>query len=545
MKMTADPGQKLLPSFFVVLFLFGIGAFYVPLLGAYFASDDIPWIWFSATKSAWQIFFVPEQYRAIIGSNFTPMLGLSYKIDWLLFGMDPTGYFVHNLVAVVLAATAFFLLVRHYSNNAAGLAGAALFPLNPLALSVFSWCATRHYTEGMFFALMALYLHLKKSGAGRVSILSVLFYLVSALYKETYVVLPAILFLITRGGITRRMRNTLPFWAVLVIYFLWRFWMLGSMGGYQTFMPVDLKAGLYRIVEFAPRHLFGAYHFLFWVIAAGMLLTMRRKARALTLALIAVILLIPIVPVSGLLDMHYTWARYVFHLSVFLIFAGVLWGSEAMKEGRWKRAVAVLVLVAVVVLFGVRDREIKNFVYPERQIARQTAQEFLRSGSEYIKPAQVPYFYDWLGDIYEYLYGRKVSTKVVPEDALLPYLSKERREEILSSGYMLGPDKGAPLRENVLQGRVEMEGYKIKWKLGPYETGRYFMLRGRYAGMYQYITEVKGEGEYIFGRNYPDERLDFFYLKVLYRSPEGWEGISGEYRIQIPDNVRIDLEASR
>lgn len=530
--------------FLVFVFFATLWMFYDPLLDSYFFSDDIPWIWFSATKSVAQIFFSPEHSRAISGSNFTPMLGLSYKIDWLLFKMDPQGYALHNLFAVLLSGAAFFSLLRHYSNSSAGLAGLVLFTLSPVTLSVFSWSATRHYSEGLFFALITVHLYLKKSTTGRSSVPGAVFYLVAALFKEIYVVLPAILFFVTKGSIGRRMRNTAHFWAVFVIYFFWRFWMLRGMGGYQSFRPLDFKAGLYRIIEFLPQHLLGPFHLLFWALAIIMFLTVKRKTGTLVPVIIIGILLVPVVPVGSLIGLDYTWARYVFHISVFLIFAGVLWGNECLDQKGPKRAVAVIVLTSVMALFAVRDAGIKNFVHQERDVSGRTAMEFISSGAQFMAPVQLPYFYNWLADIYEYLYGKKIMTKVLPEKALLKYISQNRRAEIVSSGLALEVYDDRAFRRGLLEGHVQMQGYRIKWKLGPYPRGRYYLLNGRYSGLYTSMTEVKSEGDYLFGKNYPDQRLEVYYMKALYQSPEGWEVISDEFKLEIPQKVRIDIKGS-
>jgi hypothetical protein len=293
-----------------------------------------------------------------------------------------------------------------------------------------------------------------------------------------------------------------------------------------------------------PEHLVGAYHLLFWIVLCIMVFTVKDKRRMLILLPIALILLMPIMPVSSLLDLHYTWARYLFHLSVFLIFIGLLWGNESMKDAVWKRVTVVLVTTAVAAAFAIRDKGLKDFMHEERVIAGQTANEFLYSGKEFIEPRQPAYFYDWLRDIHEYLYGEKIRTKIIPVNELIPYLSDQRRSEILSQGYNIGQKTSREFRKNVIQGRFKVDGYRVKWKLGPYTNGGYFFIRGRDDGLYNDIHEVKRKGEYIFGKNYPDSRPESFYLKVVYRSPEGWEGISDEYKIEIPGNIIINIRQS-
>lgn len=557
-----------------ILAFYALWTFYIPLLNNYFISDDYQCIWFGATKSIYQIFFSPENYRALSGSNFTPMVGVSFKIDWLLFGIHPTGYFIHNLIALLMTGLALFLLMRLYTNNLSAFIGIILFLFNPVVLSVYGWCSTRHYMTGMFFALLSLYFHVKadrddktsippenpstspllkvgttrnRGGKGGLLILSGVFYLLSSLYKEVYVLLPAIAFFISRGSILQRMKKTLPMWIGLIIYSIWRFYMLGGIGGYPTGDALGIKsltAGIYRIVEITSSHLFGPFHILFWIIILIMFITMNKKRRIFGIGIILIILLMPILPVTSLLNWQFSWARYVLHISVFLIFVSILWGSEILEQRGWKSIAVVPILIIVIALFVNRDNELEAVIYKEGIISRKTADEFLYSGKEYMKSEQDTWFYDGLRDINEYFYGRKINIKIIPEKERINYISEERRLEILSQGYDLGAYRGKELRKNTIKGKISIDGYRIQWELGPYKTGNYLVIRGRYSGLYNYITSVNNSGKYLFGRYYPDGRPEVFYLKVVYQSPEGWEGITDEYRIEIPGNSMINLESS-
>jgi hypothetical protein len=536
--------RKLQWSVAIVVLIFVIGNFYFQLLKGYFQSDDISWIWFSATKSVGDIFFSPVDYRAIGSSNFTPMLGLSFKVDWLLFRMEPWGYYIHNIIAVLAAGFALFLFMRHYAGSLTSFISFILFLLNPVVFYVTSWSSTRHYIEGLFFALISLYLTLRAERAGKVSLLNGGFYLLSALSKEIYVVLPLITVIILNDRLMQRVRNTISLWIGLLIYSLWRLWILGGMGGYPFPDCLGLKSfltGIYKTASFISSHFFGSYQILFWIVLLIIIITMTKKIRILKIVFMLVVIFLPILPVINLIDFHHSWARYVFHLSVFMMFVGVLWGHENFVNGGWRRVIVILIAITVTLLFFMRDKEFKAVFYTDSTVAKKTTEEFLYSGKEYIRAAQPIWFYDGLKDVYKYYYGKEINTKVLPEEALIAYLSDEKRKEITSSGYSIPTESNKNIRYGVINGKINIEGYKIKWDFGPYKDGKYLIIRGRYDGLFNYGTPVSRKGGYLFGKYYPDNGKEIYYLRVIYQSPEGWEGISDEYRIEIPGDFYIKL----
>jgi hypothetical protein len=528
----------------LVVLLYTIWTFYIPLLDNYFYGDDTQVIWFAATKSIGQILFSSEDYRLLSGGLFQPMLALSFKIDWMMFKMAPNGYYIHNLVAVMLAGAALFIFLRVYTDNLTAFIGFVLFSLNPVVFSVFNYCTNRHYMEGMAFALLSLYFFVRSDRRGKISILSAIFYLLAALYKEVYVLLPAIALIISRGNILQRLKSTLFMWVVLFLYIMWRFWMIGGIGGYPFYDIWEFKnltSGINNLLKKMPFHFFGSYHILFWPVITIILITTNRKRDILKLGIILIILLIPTLPVLRLYDTHFTWCRYIFHLSVFLIFIGVLWGRENLIRRGWRGTAVIAVLITVVTLSIIRNYELKTSFHNEMKVSKETTEEFLYSGKEYIKGKQPAWFYEGLRDINKYCYGKKIDTKIIPENELIDYMSRERRLEIISLGYDIKPEPGKELRRNIIKGKLKIFGYRMNWEFGPYKTG-YFIVGGSHKGLYTTIMPLKSRGEYLFGKHYPDGRLNTNFIRMVYKSPEGWEGITDEFKIGIPGNESIILQ---
>ncbi|MEW6053887.1 MAG: hypothetical protein AB1552_08895 [Nitrospirota bacterium] len=521
-----------------------IGMLYVPLLSGYFSSDDMSWIWFAATKSVGEILFSPEDYRAIGSSNFTPMLGLSFKLDWILSGIDPRGYLLHNLFAVVAAGTALFMVLRLYAGQLTAFAGAVLYLLNPVVLSVYSWSSTRHYSEGMFFALLAVYVAIRAERVGKVSAAGGILYLLAALCKEIYILLPAVIFIVCRGGFMQRVKATLPMWTGLGVYAVWRVVMLGGTGGYP-FGGVtgirDVAEGMGNSVHVLSVFLFGNFSLLFFPLIGIILITAGRK-QLLQSAGIAAVLFLPIVPVLSLIDLNHSWARYFFHLSVFLTVSGLLWGNTMLRQRGWKGIMVVILLIITVPVFLLRGFHLKNLLSEGSSISRAAAEEFIFSEKPYVVSRQPVWFYDGLRDIYQYLFHRTILTKVIPEENLQSYLSEERKEEIALSGYSLPVTKAQDVRPDAIGGRMSVEGYRFTWDFDGYGDGTYLIIMGKESGLYTFGTPVKRRGTYLFGRYYPGDRPQVFYLRAVYRSPDGWEALSPEFSIEIPGDRSIRLQ---
>jgi hypothetical protein len=77
----------------------------------------------------------------------------------------------------------------------------------------------------------------EKRGKGLL-LLTLFFQLIATLWKEIYLPLPAVIFLLASGGVKEKMTKSLPFVAVSVLYLGWRLFMLRGLGGYPW---VDLS----------------------------------------------------------------------------------------------------------------------------------------------------------------------------------------------------------------------------------------------------------------------------------------------------------------
>jgi hypothetical protein len=139
--------------------------------------------------------------------NYVPVTWLRLGLDYLLWGMDPAGYYLTNVVlhgvnAGLLAVVIRRLLLRATSFGGADLdaaadTGALAFSLNPLRVESVAWISERRdVLSGMFFLLTLLFylgaateVRRRRWHRG----VSIAAYLLAVLSKPTVVTLPLLL----------------------------------------------------------------------------------------------------------------------------------------------------------------------------------------------------------------------------------------------------------------------------------------------------------------------------------------------------------------
>ncbi len=526
----------------IIAVLLVTGFFYAPLAKNWFLSDDVQWIWSSATHQFREMFFSPERYRSM-ASNFTPMLGASFRIDWLLFKMDPAGYYIHSLLSLAAAAAALYFFLRLYVKRNPALFGVLLFLMSPITLSVTSWFSTRHYIEGLFWALLGLTLFVNGERKNRISAASGVCYVLASLNKEVYVVLPAVALLLSTGTVLKRMKYTLPFWLGLAVYTVWRLWIMGGIGGYPSNQPLSsdvILPLLYRIIRSFSSHLFGDYSALFYLFLFPALVLSFRKIEML---LILLVLMVPILPVANILNGDHYTGRYFFHMMVFLICSSCILLARA-AQGRWRIFGIGLFLVYLLTAaaFLKRDFDLSKDIRDERINAKESATAFVSSESKYIGADQPSWFYESIRKIDRKFLGREIRTQIVPPAGFLEYADPKRLKDIRESGFAIPYERLIASQKRFEQGplsvKILIDNYKLTWDFGPDKHVLYTVLRGTASGLYYNQSVLGPSGSIMLGQANQGEP-DIVYVKVFYHSEEGKVVVSPEFVLKIPGNEKI------
>jgi protein O-mannosyl-transferase len=162
--------------------------------------DDIAYITENSNiKSGINPHSIKWAFTDIVVSNWVPLALISHMLDWSLFGADPSGHHIVNLLLHIGSVIFLFLFLSKTTNNIWPAAfAAALFALHPLRVESVAWAAERKDVLSMFFGTAALYAYAFYAESYRLSryFLSLILFALSLLSKSMLVTLPFVFLLL-------------------------------------------------------------------------------------------------------------------------------------------------------------------------------------------------------------------------------------------------------------------------------------------------------------------------------------------------------------
>ena len=224
-------------------------------------------------------------FRTGYAANWHPVTWLSHMADCQLFGLNPWGHHLTNLLFHALNAALVFVLLQQLSGAVwRSLFVAALFALHPLRVESVAWVAERKDVLSGFFGLLSLVLYARYAGksviGNQLSVTSGQASGMAAAHKASRITLPASLFYVLSlccfacGLMSKPMLVTWPFVMLLLDYWPLRrfepstpnsrlstvlrlvmeklpFFALSAVASVVTF-AVQKNAGAVRTVEHLP-----------------------------------------------------------------------------------------------------------------------------------------------------------------------------------------------------------------------------------------------------------------------------------------------------
>ncbi len=252
-------------------------------------------------------FIDPAVWQQFSPANLTPWLIFSFEIDLILFGVNPSAFYLHQVLALIAAAVALYALLRLWVGNYHALFGALLLLAGAPSFVVIEQLMTRQYVEGLVFCLLAVFCFVQflRGRRNLLLLLAAVFYLLAVTAKEIYVPLVLLLPFIElreRGFLSR---SLFPFIAIAVVYVLWRGWMLGSLtGGYtesSEYLNIAYIPDVLNSFSQFPKLLLGSLWIPFCVLFIALLGTyaITLRSRLLISFVVLALVLLPLVPLVG------------------------------------------------------------------------------------------------------------------------------------------------------------------------------------------------------------------------------------------------------
>ncbi|MGD1148641.1 MAG: hypothetical protein ABR961_11900 [Thermoanaerobaculaceae bacterium] len=524
---------------------------YGRLLGAFFYADDLLSLWAVASTPLPAFFFSPERLRAMT-TSFTPLQAVSYAVDWHLFGLKPLGSSIHNLVALVAALGLLYLVVRRWFSRLVALAAVALVIANPVTLSVATWAGSRHYIEGLAWALLALVLVRRAEGRTHAPWWAGAAALAACLDKEVFVALPAVSWLLITGPLQKRWRLTMPLWLAVAIYAPWRVWMMGGLGGYVDQAGFDVST-IVLLLKGVPQAL--AVHWFpgaVWLVSLPLTLAAVGAGRSLWRgAVIVGLLAAPLLPIAARLPVATVEnGRFVFHLTVVLLAAAVgALNRAGPMSPPWLRLALGLGAAALAVLLVLENVDLCWRLVGQRRESSAEAAVFTSGTRAFVRARQPAYFYEGLRRLTELSTGRRIATELVPLNEMLAYCDDTALRAFESGGIAVPWHEVREARARQIVAAVKavivLDGYQVRWRFAASPDTRFAVVVGPRSGVYFDRVEMPAQGRYAFGQDRPDGAPTALFVRVAERLPDRREIVSPEVALTVPGKQTIDCSQAR
>lgn len=489
------------------------------ITGLFWRADD-PALLLHALQSPGLAAFVdPADWRRLSPNNLTPWVTLSFKLDLALAGLRPAVFYLHQLVSAGLVALAAYALGRQALPAAWALAVVVLGLAGAPTDAVTGLLMTRHYVEGLLFALLSLLAFMRARRAGRAaqvawSCAGAALYALACSAKEVYVPLVLVVACLPaarQAPPPARPADNAPRWLLLLpwvlvalAYVAWRRAMLGdAVGGYggaQPLLSPGSVAAMAQAVARFPAELFGpAWAPVLLVALPAAVLALRGRPALVGLAaLAAACVLLPLWPLVNGPGFHGP-DRYLY-----LLWWAAAAGLVAALRGAalrlplalaW-RDVLGLGLAGLMALAAAlqsaaaarpREEAMRAFDAVGRFIVARDARD------AFVAPDAVLASYWYVSSLCEI---RRSAGASCPQ-ALIPGWPLDERVERLSvydpaAGAMA--DASARLvderrradaidRTRPLSVALSLDGGVARWQFGPHREGQYFVVSptlGRY-----------------------------------------------------------------
>lgn len=231
MNQTAAPPTPCRKADYLLLILLSV-AIYARSLGHEFQMswDDNWYIVYNESIQGFSWQNIKTIFSSIYQANYAPLQMLSYMLDYSLWGLNPGGFALTNIIFHTLNGLLLYRLLHSlHSERLLALVAATFFLVHPLQVESVAWISCRKNVLSLFFFLLSweAYRRYRQAETGRgigAYTASLLAFLLSLMAKSTTLVLPLILVLydycFPEGGQRLRLKNKLPYAVATLVFAL-------------------------------------------------------------------------------------------------------------------------------------------------------------------------------------------------------------------------------------------------------------------------------------------------------------------------------------
>jgi tetratricopeptide (TPR) repeat protein len=198
-----------------------------------------------------KFFTAEEGFHKVIGRYYRPVVSSLYAVDFAIWGMNPFGFHLTNVVIHVIASLLLLLILMKLFGSykyglLSALIGALIFAVHPIHTEAVSWVSGRTDSLATLFFLLSFLFYLKFSDKGndkKFLWISLIAYFLGLLSKEMIVTMPVLLFLydffFRKRSIDWFKKNYIPyvlFISLTIIFVAIRYMVLKDVVERSTYM---------------------------------------------------------------------------------------------------------------------------------------------------------------------------------------------------------------------------------------------------------------------------------------------------------------------
>lgn len=518
----------------VATLLFLIGFFFHTLPSGYWRADDTAILLHALNSKGLSAFYDPNDWQKLSPSNLTPWITFSFKVDLWLSGLSPKLFYVHQLCSLGMVAVAAYALSRQWVSPGWAFLSVCLFLVGAPTASVTELLMTRHYLEGMLFALLAMlaFVHALRQQRMPWAFAGALAYALAVTAKEIYVPLVLVVFAIPPvGNLVTRLRLASPFIGVAILYIFWRQYMLGAMiGGYadaNSIMSFRSATGMIDALGHFPEFFFGSSWELPTILfCSTVAFSLFNRASIIPVSMVLVVgVVVPLVPLiafPGISGPDRYLYLFWFVASLACVLSIQIAASVVSSNKKIQYAVGIPLCLVIMTSTISHTREIEKSRHANYQEFDVQGRFILEASKQQgFIPSQSLLSANWyvtsLCDIKKRmgLWCPLSLIKGVPLDGQIERLyaydpvrgvmadiSSKIDEEMASIESI---DRSRPLF-----GTLSLENGWGRWHFGPYNNGQYYIASAKIG---RYPVTKMGELKTTL------TDLSFY---IQYESPDGW-----------------------